>query len=309
MQGKTCLVTGGAGFIGSHLCESLVESGYRVIVLDNLMTGRIENVARDVEFINHDVSLAYPDSVGHVDYVFHLASPASVPDYQKYPLETALVNSVGTRIALEYAKKYKAQFLFASTSEIYGDPLEHPQKESYWGNVNPTGVRSCYDESKRFGETLTMIYRREFKVDARIIRIFNTYGPRMRPDDGRVVSNFINKAIRNQPMTIYGKGSQTRSFCFVSDLVDGIQRAMFSEKTNGDIFNLGNPEERTVENLAKIVGKLIGAVSIEHKDLPEDDPQRRKPDISKARSILGWEPKVSIEDGLERTIAYYRSIM
>jgi nucleoside-diphosphate-sugar epimerase len=241
------------------------------------------------------------------DYVFHLASPASVVDYQKYPEETAMVNSVGTTLLLKLAKAARAKFLFASTSEVYGDPKEHPQKETYWGNVNPNGLRSCYDESKRFGEMITMVYAREHGVDARIVRIFNTYGPRMRPTDGRVVSNFINQALSGSPITVYGNGTQTRSFCYVSDMVSGLKSAMFSPKTKHQVINLGNPEELQVLELANLIIKLAGSGSpIEFTRLPDDDPAVRKPDISLAGKLISFSPAVSIRDGLTKTIEYYK---
>lgn len=307
------IVTGGAGFIGSHLCEKLLSLDYRVYCLDNLITGNDNNIEVCKKnplfsFLRCDVTKDLP-IFPKVDYVFHLASPASVIDYQKYPEETALVNSVGTRNLLKFSKAYRAKFLFASTSEIYGDPKEHPQKETYWGNVNPIGIRACYDESKRFGETLTMLYIRKYDLDGRIIRIFNTYGPNMRKDDGRVVSNFINQALEEKPITIYGKGTQTRSFCYVSDLVSGIVSVATSNKTKGEVYNLGNPEEFTVIKLANLVKSLIKSQSkIIHSDLPQDDPTQRKPDISKIKSFLGWKPKVKLEEGLRKTIEYYKTL-
>lgn len=241
--------------------------------------------------------------------IYHLASPASVPDYQRLPEETALVNSVGTRHLLQLAKKTGASFLFASTSEVYGDPLEHPQKETYWGNVNPNGIRACYDESKRYGEMMTMLYHRRDHVNTRIIRIFNTYGPRMRPTDGRVISNFLNQAIRNQPITLYGSGEQTRSFCFVSDLVDGIRKVMQKGST-GSLYNLGNPDEYTMNELAKQIVSLTQTQSVlEHKPLPQDDPKQRCPDISLAKQDLGWDPRVPLVDGLKKTVSYYQSLL
>ncbi len=306
------VVTGGAGFIGSHLCTALIEQGHTVFALDNLLTGREENIAHltgnpKFTFIRHDVTREMP-LIPDVRYVFHLASPASVPDYQKYAEETALVNSMGTRNLLRFAKAYRASFLFTSTSEVYGSPLEHPQKETYWGNVNPNGVRSCYDESKRFGEMITMLYTRNYGVDGRIVRIFNTYGPNMRRDDGRVVSNFINQALAGSPITVYGDGSYTRSFCYVSDLVQGLMKAMFTEKTTGEVFNLGNPEEYTMLEMAKKVKELTGTASqISFGKLPEDDPPRRKPDITKATTMLGWKPTVPLSEGLQKTVEYYRT--
>ncbi|MDP1721665.1 MAG: SDR family oxidoreductase [Candidatus Gottesmanbacteria bacterium] len=315
---KTCLVTGGAGFIGSHLCDKLLGAGYSVICVDNLVTGRKENLSDAFDnsqfiFLDHDVSEPLNretiKQLNNVSYIFHLASPASVVDYQKYPEETALVNSIGTRNLLEVAQETGAKFLFASTSEVYGDPKEHPQKETYWGNVNPVGIRACYDESKRFGEMMTMVYQRKYKLDARIIRIFNTYGPRMRSDDGRVISNLVNQAIKGEHMTVYGDGTQTRSFCYVSDLVDGIMQAMFGEKTNGEVINLGNPEEYRMVDLALKIKEMIKSASeIIFKELPTDDPHERQPDIAKAKTVLAWEPNVSVTDGLSKTIAYYRSL-
>lgn len=313
MEAKTALVTGGAGFIGSNLCQTLLAKNIAVICVDNLLTGSEKNIGQYTSnplfmFIRWDVIKEMP-LVPKVDFVFHLASPASVPDYQKYSEETALVNSVGTRNLLRFTRGYKAKFLFASTSEVYGNPLEHPQKESYWGNVNPNGVRACYDESKRFGEMLTKLYVREKGIDGRIVRIFNTYGPNMRKDDGRVISNFINQAIEGKPITVYGDGKQTRSYCYVSDLVEGLMAIMFSEKTNGEVLNLGNPEEYTVLDLANKIHAMTKTVSkIVYNNLPEDDPIRRKPDISKVKQLVGWSPKISISEGLTKTIAYYKGV-
>jgi len=313
MEKKTCVVTGGAGFIGSHLVDALLARGYKVFVLDNLITGNEDNLVDakknpDFTFINYDVSRDLP-ILGPIDYLYHLASPASVPDYQKYPEETALVNTVGTREALKVAKAHKAKFLFTSTSEVYGDPKEHPQKETYWGNVNPHGIRACYDEAKRFGEMMTMLYVRSHGVDARIVRIFNTYGPRMRPNDGRVISNFVNQALEGKPLTVYGDGSQTRSLCYISDMVSGLISLMEGEHTSGEVVNIGNPEEYTMLELAQKIKTMMGAASeIIHMDLPLDDPMKRKPDITKAKALLGWEPKVSADEGLKKTIAYYRSL-
>ncbi len=311
---KTSLVTGGAGFIGSHLCDALLAANHRVFCVDNLLTGSEENLQQSKQnplftFIRYDVTQELP-ILGSIDYIFHLASPASVVDYQKYPEETALVNSVGTRNLLTVARAHHAQFLFASTSEVYGDPKEHPQKERYWGNVNPNGVRSCYDESKRYGEMMTMLYVRRHGVDGRIVRIFNTYGPRMRKTDGRVVSNFITQALEGKPLTVYGDGKQTRSFCYVSDLVEGIMNAQFTPKTVGEVINIGNPEEYRVIDLAQKIKTMTGTASpIVHDSLPEDDPVQRQPDIDKAKRILAWEPKVSVDAGLQQTIAYYKSIV
>lgn len=311
MKNNTAVVTGGAGFIGSHLVDALLTKGYTVFAVDNLITGREDNLTEakkhpNFTFLRHDVVTELP-VVGHIDYLYHLASPASVPDYQKFAEETALVNSVGTRALLKVAKAHGAKFLFTSTSEVYGDPKEHPQKETYWGNVNPNGVRACYDESKRYGEMMTMLYVRNHGVDGRIARIFNTYGPRMRQDDGRVVSNFVNQAISGSPMTVYGDGQQTRSFCFVSDMVEGLIRLMDAQ--SGEVVNLGNPEEYTMLDLAQKVKKMTGSTSeIVYSDLPQDDPTQRRPDITKAKNLLGWEPKVSVDEGLKKTIAYYKSL-
>lgn len=311
-EGKVSLVTGGAGFIGSHLCEELLARKFSVICVDNLLTGSEKNIEhlksdKNFTFIRWDVTNEMP-IVPKADYVFHLASPASPADYQKYYEETALVNSVGTRNLLRFSRGYKAKFLFASTSEIYGNPLEHPQKETYWGNVNPNGLRACYDESKRFGEMMTQLYVRNKGVDGRIVRIFNTYGPRMRKNDGRVISNLINQVLEKKPMTIYGSGKQTRSFCYVSDLVEGMLAVMFSEKTVGEVFNLGNPEEYTIIDLAKKIQTISGISSTKvFKDLPADDPERRKPDISKIQKVVGWSPNVSVDEGLKKTIAYYKN--
>jgi nucleoside-diphosphate-sugar epimerase len=314
MDGKkpVSVVTGGAGFIGSHLCSALLTKGHTVFCIDNLLTGSERNIddlkkSTDFTFIRWDVTNDIP-VVPTVDYVFHLASPASVPDYQKYDEETALVNSVGTRNLLKFTRAYKARFLFTSTSEIYGNPLEHPQKESYWGNINPNGVRSCYDESKRFGEMMTMLYVRNRGVDGRIVRIFNTYGPNMRKDDGRVISNFINQALEGKPLTIYGDGKQTRSFCYISDQVEGLVAMMFSSKIKGEVVNIGNPEEYSVIDLANKIKIMTGSKSeIVYSDLPEDDPAQRKPDITKAKELLGWKPTVSLEEGLKKTIEYYKN--
>lgn len=307
------LIAGGAGFIGSHLSDYLIEKGYFIYCLDNLITGSEKNIKHllsnnNFVFLQNDITKDLPEGLA-VDYIFDLASPASPVDYQSYPEETAITNSFGTYNLLKLAVKNKAKFLVASTSEIYGDPLEHPQKETYWGNVNSFGPRSCYDESKRFAESLVYIFINKYDLDARIIRIFNTYGPRMQKDDGRVVSNFINQAIEGIPLTVYGEGGQTRSFCYVSDLVEGIYKAMFEKNTKGGVFNLGNPDEYTILDFAKRILKLTGSKSeIVYKPLPKDDPTKRKPDISKAKSVLGWKPKVGIDDGLKKTIEYYLSL-
>jgi dTDP-glucose 4,6-dehydratase len=312
-SGPTCVVTGGAGFIGSNLCGALLEKGYEVYAIDNLITGTEKNIDpfksnKNFTFIRWDVVREMP-VLQKVDYVFHLASPASVPDYQKFSEETALVNSVGTRNLLLFAKAYNAKFLYTSTSEVYGNPEVHPQVETYWGNVNPNGLRACYDESKRYGEMITMLYIRQHGVDGRIVRIFNTYGPNMRPDDGRVVSNFINQALNGKPITVYGDGKQTRSFCYVSDMTTGLTAVMFSDKTKGEVVNLGNPEEYKIIDFAKKIQKMTGTGSaIVHKELPVDDPAKRQPDISKAKTLVGWIPKVSVDEGLKKTIAYYKQI-
>ena len=307
------VVTGGAGFLGSHLCDRLLGIGYEVVCLDNLLTGNTSNIAHLMgnprfTFIMYNV-VDYLFIDGAVDAVLHFASPASPIDYLEMPIQTLKVGSLGTHKALGLAKGKKARFLLASTSEIYGDPLVNPQVESYWGNVNPIGPRGVYDEAKRFSEAMTMAYRRYHNVDARIVRIFNTYGPRMRPKDGRVVSNFIVQALRGEPLTIYGSGSQTRSFCYVSDLISGIV-ALLEAPTSNEMaipFNIGNPEERTVRELATKILALTGSSSqIAYGDLPIDDPRVRCPDIARARSILGWEPKVSIDKGLQLTIDYFR---
>lgn len=310
---KTCLVTGGAGFIGSHLCEKLLKMGHRVIAVDNLLTGSEKNIQSlksnsNFVFLKQDV-INFFDIKENIDYIFHFASPASPIDYQEYPIETLLVNSVGTKNCLDLARKNKAKIMFASTSEIYGDPLEHPQKETYWGNVNPVGLRSCYDEAKRFGESIVTAYQRKFDLKTVIIRIFNTYGPRMQKDDGRVISNFANQAISDKNITVNGDGKQTRSFCYVDDLVDGIIMTMFSEKTNNEIFNLGNPDEHTILEIAQVIIKLTNSKSkIVHSSLPEDDPKKRKPDITKIKRAVGWEPKIRRTDGLTKTIEYFRNI-
>jgi len=312
---QNVLVTGGAGFIGSHLCDLLVEKGYKVICLDNLLTGSKKNIEHlldnpNFEYMEADVCKTFLHTPpGIINYIFHLASPASPIDYQNYPEETLLTNSLGTFNMLKLAKTAGSKILVASTSEIYGDPLEHPQKETYLGNVNTFGPRACYDESKRFAEAATYVYIKKYGIDARVVRIFNTYGPRMQKDDGRVVSNFINQCLEDAPITIYGDGSQTRSFCFVSDMVEGLHNAMFSDDTKGEVFNLGNPGEFTVLELAEKVKELIGSKSeIVYKSLPLDDPKQRQPDITKAKDVLGWEPKINLDEGLQKTIEFYRTI-
>ena len=309
-QKKVVLVTGGAGFLASHMCDKLIARGYKVICADNFITGKKANIAhllkdKDFVFIKQDVSVPFKIP-GKVDYVMHAASPASPVDYLNNPVETLLVGSHGTYNMLELARAKKAAFLVTSTSEVYGDPAVHPQPESYWGNVNPIGRRSCYDEGKRCAETLFFDYHRENKVDIRVIRIFNTYGPRMHEADGRVVSNFIVQALRGDDITIYGDGSQTRSFCYVDDLIEGFVRFMAQTETVGPM-NLGNPGEFTMLQLAELAVKLVGGKSkIVHKPLPADDPKQRQPDITLAKRVLKWEPQVPLEEGLKRTIAYFR---
>jgi len=309
MHRKTALVTGGAGFIGSHLCDKLIGHDFKVICMDNLITGTRDNIdhllkCKNFEFVNHNVT-KYIDVKGKVDYVLHFASPASPQDYLKFPIQTLKVGSLGTHNALGLAKDKKARFLLASTSEVYGDPLEHPQKETYWGNVNSIGLRGCYDEAKRFAEAITIAYHRVHKVDTRIARIFNTYGPRMRVNDGRVVPNFIYQALTNKPITVYGKGSQTRSFCYVSDLIEAIFKLMLSKEHQP--VNLGNCAEFSILEFAKMVVKSTDTRSkIVYKSLPQDDPKQRRPNIAKAGKVLKWHPKVSLEDGLRMTIEWFQ---
>ena len=306
---KVAVVTGGSGFLGSHLCDRFLADGLQVIAVDSLITGNLKNIAhlrknKDFSFIKHDVSKPLKIA-GPVDHVLHFASPASPIDYLELPFVTLRVGAHGTENMLELAKQKKARFFLASTSEVYGDPEVHPQKESYWGHVNPNGPRSVYDEAKRFAEAMTMAYQRYLKVDTRIIRIFNTYGPRMRIRDGRVVPNFIDQALRDRPLTVYGDGKQTRSFCFYSDEVDGIVRLLHSNiKTP---VNIGNPDEFTILEFAEMVLKISGAKSkIIFKSLPTDDPKQRRPDISLARKELGWEPKVKLEKGLRITFKWFK---
>jgi dTDP-glucose 4,6-dehydratase len=302
------VITGAAGFIGSHLAETLLDRGYAVIGIDNLLTGDIGNIAhlqnRDFAFIKHDVTnYIYID--GPVDYVLHWASPASPIDYLELPIPTLKVGALGTHKALGLAKAKGARFVLASTSEVYGDPLEHPQKETYWGNVNPIGPRGVYDEAKRFAEAMTVAYHRYHALDAKIVRIFNTYGPRMRLNDGRAVPAFMSQALRNEDVTIFGDGRQTRSFTYVTDLVDGIIRLMLSAVN--DPVNIGNPREMTIEEIARTIIDMTGSSSrIVYRDLPVDDPKVRQPDITRARTLLGWEPKVQLKEGLEHTITYFR---
>jgi dTDP-glucose 4,6-dehydratase len=306
------LITGAAGFLGSHLCDRFLAEGHQVVGVDNFITGRPDNLAhlmgrRDFRFLEHDVTeFLYVE--GPLDGVLHFASPASPVDYLEKPIQTLKVGSQGTHKALGLAKAKNARFLLASTSEVYGDPLVHPQPESYWGNVNPVGPRGVYDEAKRFAEAITMAYHRFHGVETRIVRIFNTFGPRMRPEDGRVVSNFIVQALRGDPLSMYGDGEQTRSFTYVDDLVEGIFRLFFSDRV--EPTNIGNPGEFTVRQLAERVLEMTGSSSaIERHPLPEDDPKVRKPDITAARAALGWEPRVDLEEGLRRTIPYFRQLV
>lgn len=307
---KTAVVTGGAGFLGSHLCDKLIAEGIKVICIDDLLTGSIENIEHligneDFLFIKHDVT-NFIHVPGKVDYILHFASPASPLDYLKFPIQTLKVGSLGTHKALGLAKDKGARFLLASTSEVYGDPVVHPQTEDYWGNVNPIGPRGVYDEAKRFAEALTMAYHRYHGVDTRIVRIFNTYGPRMRLKDGRALPAFISQALTGEDITVFGDGKQTRSFCYVSDLIDGIYRLLLSDET--DPVNIGNPEEITIEDFAKEVVAITGSKSkIIYTELPEDDPKVRQPDITKANTILKWEPKISRHEGLKMTLNYFKN--
>jgi dTDP-glucose 4,6-dehydratase len=306
------LITGAAGFLGSHLSDRFLREGHEVVGLDNFITGNPDNIAhlagdRRFEFVQHNIS-TYTYVAGPLDGVLHFASPASPIDYLEHPIATLKVGALGTHNALGLAKSKGARFFLASTSEVYGDPLVHPQTESYWGNVNPIGPRGVYDEAKRFAEAMTMAYHRAHGVDTRIVRIFNTYGPRMRPRDGRVVSNFIVQALSREPITIYGDGTQTRSFCFVDDEVDGIYRLFM--RGDSQPTNIGNPVEFTVTQLAEVVLELTGSASkIEYRPLPEDDPKVRQPDITRARTMLGWEPQVGLRDGVTRTIEYFRTVV
>lgn len=306
------VITGGAGFLGSHLTDYLIERGHKVICLDNLITGNLDNIAHlrsnpDYEFIQHDVT-EYIHIPGRVDFIWHFASPASPIDYLELPIQTLKVGALGTHKVLGLARAKKARMLLASTSECYGDPLVHPQPETYWGNVNPIGPRGVYDEAKRFAEAITMAYHRYHKLDTRIVRIFNTYGPRMRPKDGRVVPAFITEALKGLPITVFGDGKQTRSFCYVSDLIEGIYRLMMSDFV--EPVNIGNPHEMTVLDFAHLIKSLCNSDSpIVFKPLPIDDPKIRQPDITRARTILGWEPRVPLEQGLQRTIGYFRELI
>ncbi|HET6681281.1 MAG TPA: UDP-glucuronic acid decarboxylase family protein [Gemmatimonadaceae bacterium] len=305
------LITGAAGFLGSHLTDRFIADGHSVVALDNLLTGKTANLAHldgheRFEFVRHNIS-EYTNIAGVLDGVLHFASPASPIDYLEHPIATLKVGALGTHNALGLAKAKGARFFLASTSEVYGDPLEHPQTEAYWGNVNPIGPRGVYDEAKRFAEAMTMAYHRTHGMDTRIVRIFNTYGPRMRPRDGRVVSNFIVQALLGEPLTIYGDGSQTRSFCYVSDEVEGIYQLFL--RGDSQPTNIGNPVEFTVRQLAELVVELTGTSSpITNRELPEDDPKVRQPDITRARTMLGWEPSVALRDGVDRTIGYFRTL-
>jgi len=312
---KIVMVAGGSGFIGSHLCDALIDRGCFVVCVDNFITGNKANIAHlrssdSFELIEADISSSdfvkvIRDKYKKVDEIYNLASPASPVDYVLYPIETLMAGSFGAKNLLDLALEYKARILMTSTSEVYGDPLEHPQKEEYWGNVNPIGVRSCYDESKRFMEAITSAYIRKYLVEGRISRIFNTYGPRMRLNDGRVVPNFIPQALNNKDITVYGDGLQTRSFCYVSDMVEGLVLLMKSDVTTP--VNLGNPEERTILDFAKSIISMVNSNSkIIHLKLPNDDPQRRKPNISKANNLLGWNPKVGFKEGVSKTVAYFK---
>ena len=305
------IVTGGAGFLGSHLCDLLLEKGHEVICIDNLITGNVKNIEHigsdRFTYLKHDVTkpIYFGDKI---DYIFHLASPASPIDYLELPIQTLKVGALGTYNMLGLAKEQGARFLLASTSETYGDPLVNPQTEEYWGNVNPIGPRGVYDEAKRYAEAITMAYQRYHGVDTRIVRIFNTYGPRMRLNDGRVVPNFIGQALHGEDLTVYGDGSQTRSFCYVSDEVEGICRLMMSDYTNP--VNIGNPEEHTILEFAKLIIEITGADSkIVFEKLPVDDPKQRRPDITKAQRLLGWEPKVGLRDGLKRSVEYFSNFI
>jgi dTDP-glucose 4,6-dehydratase len=308
----TAVVTGGAGFLGSHLCDRLLQEGVKVICIDNLLTGNINNIShlfgkKDFQFLKHDVT-NYIYVPNRIDYILHFASPASPIDYLKFPIQTLKVGSLGTHKVLGLAKEKKARFLLASTSEVYGDPTIHPQSEDYWGNVNPIGPRGVYDEAKRFAEAITMAYHRFHGVDTRIARIFNTFGPRMRLDDGRALPAFVGQALRGEDISVFGDGSQTRSFCYVSDLVDGIYKLV----TSNEIYpvNIGNPEEITIKEFAEEVIKITRSRSkLSFRDLPEDDPKVRQPDISKAKKVLGWEPKVSRSEGLKITVDFFKKVI
>jgi nucleoside-diphosphate-sugar epimerase len=326
---RVILVAGGAGFIGSQLCRELLSEENKIICVDNLITSDKKNIEEflkdpNFEFVNQDITTKIQSSrlaakrakfkVQSLDCIFHLASPASPNkksprSYINYPIETLMVNSLGTYNLLELAKETSAGFVYASSSEVYGDPKVSPQEEEYFGNVNPNGVRSVYDEGKRFGEAITMAYFRKFNLDAKIVRIFNTYGPKMMVDDGRVVSNFINQAIKNEKITIYGQGKQTRSFCYVDDMVRGLKEMMFSQNSKGQVVNLGNPNEKTIMELATIIKGLTNSNSeIVFEELPQDDPKSRRPDITRAKELIGWEPKIGLEEGLNKTINYFKNL-
>ncbi|MFN5006103.1 MAG: UDP-glucuronic acid decarboxylase family protein [Ignavibacteria bacterium] len=306
------LITGGAGFLGSHLCDKFIGKGYDVICMDNLITGSTDNIAHLIgnehfRFIHHDVT-EYMYIDGELDAILHFASPASPVDYLRYPIQTLKVGSLGTHKALGLAKAKKARFLLASTSEVYGDPLTHPQEESYWGNVNPVGIRGVYDEAKRFAEAMTMAYHRYHGLETRIVRIFNTYGPRMRIEDGRAIPAFMSQALRGEDLTVFGDGSQTRSVCYVDDLVEGIYRLLLSDES--DPVNIGNPDELSMLDLAKEILEISGSMSkISYKDLPQDDPKVRQPDITRARAILKWEPNVQRSEGLVKTLDYFKEAL
>jgi len=303
------LITGGAGFIGSHLCDFLIKEGHNIICMDNLITGNRKNIQHlsenpNFEFVEYDITKQI-EIKGKIDYVLHLASLASPVDYLKYPIKTLKVGSLGTHNGLGVAKANRAKFLLTSTSEVYGDPLVNPQPESYWGNVNCIGPRGVYDESKRFAEAITLAYHKAHSIDTKIVRIFNTYGPRMRERDGRAIPNFIDQALKNRPLTVYGDGSQTRSFCYITDMIEGIYKLMNSDLN--EPVNIGNPNEMTILHLAEKIIELLGSKSkIEHKSLPEDDPKVRRPDITKAKSELSWQPKVGLEEGLKESIDWFK---
>jgi len=311
MKKEKVVVTGGAGFLGSHLCDKLLYEGFEVVCIDNLITGNTDNIAHlsgneHFSFVKHDVT-DYIFLPGNVDFILHFASPASPVDYLQLPIQTLKVGSLGTHKALGLAKEKNARFLLASTSEVYGDPTVHPQNENYWGNVNPIGPRGVYDEAKRFAEAITMAYQRYHGLETRIVRIFNTYGPRMRKNDGRALPNFIQQAITGNPITVYGDGKQTRSFCYITDQVEGLFKLLISDED--EPVNIGNPEEISVQSIAEEIIKLTGSKSeIVYEELPINDPKVRQPDISKAKGKLGWEPKVSREEGLQKTIEYFKSV-
>lgn len=310
----TVLITGGAGFLGSHLCDRFIAAGWDVIAMDSFLTGTPDNIEHllghpNFRFIKYDVT-HYVYVAGPVDLVLHFACPASPVDYLRYKIHTMKVDSLGTLHTLGLAKAKGARYVLASTSEVYGDPTVHPQPESYWGNVNPNGPRSVYDEAKRFSEALAMAYHHTHGIDVRIARIFNVYGERMRMEDGRAVPNFIVQALRQEPLTVYGDGTQTRSFCYVSDLVEGVYRLATYPNIAGEVVNLGNPDEYSLLQMARYVKEIVGTSSeIVFKPLPQDDPKRRRPDITKARTVLGWEPQVSLKEGMQRTVAYFRKVL